>query len=60
MSEQLRARTLALLRRLERSEDYEDPFCPACDHRWFDGPDHAPDCELAALIRELAAGDPEE
>ncbi len=45
-------RTLALLKRVEWiTGDHVGRFCPLCCLR--KGGVHAPDCELAALIREL-------
>ena len=52
------ARVLALLKRIEWAD--EGQFCPACSKLLpggnpEPGEGHEPDCELAALIRELSA-----
>ncbi len=54
--EWLNDRVLALLKRIEWND--EGQFCPACSKLLpggnpEPGEGHAPDCELAALIREL-------
>lgn len=42
-----------MLRRLEWSAGEDRDLCPVC-HGWRDaGRGHAPDCELAALLRDL-------
>lgn len=58
LESELRARDARVVALLKRIEWAVDSICPCCRELYVsehsDPPRHAPDCELAALIRELS------